>query len=261
MVNVICRRVLLGILLVTLLGAGLPVHAQAGVYAVLGSEGLPILQALVGKDRVISVPPGTLTDTLKQQSVIGIVASVEWADQDDLAAMRSAGSKAIFLRRQTSLALILDNIREVGVFTGSQPLAQSWIETVQRRIAETRQAVARHLRQRVLVLTPEGYTVGQGALLTELIEIAGGINTAAEAAIPEARQLDDVQIVTFAPDVVLLLNWTPARVAELMRYAPFASVPAFTRHHLYRIDSLGRNPVRLVDDLQLLLDLIHPPLL
>jgi len=255
------RQALCSIVLLVCLGAGQPAHAQAGVYAVLGSEGLPIVRALVGADRAISVPPGSLADTLKQHSVIGIVASVEWADQDDLAAISSTNVKTIFLHRQVNLSVLLENIQKVGTFTGTSTLAQSWVETIQHRAADVRPAASRQPRQRVLVLTPEGYTVGQGALLTELIEMAGGINTAAEAGIPEARQLEDNQIISFAPDVVLLLNWTPASAAELAHYPPFALLPAFARHRVYRIDSLGRSPLRLPDDIQLLLDLIHPPLL
>ncbi len=75
---------------------------------------------------------------------------------------------------------------------------------------------------RVLVLTPERYTVGQGTLLTDLIAAAGGINVAAQAGYADFRQIGDPALRDLAPDVILL---TPAWGAD--GRAAFLATPAY----------------------------------
>ncbi len=56
----------------------------------------------------------------------------------------------------------------------------------------------------MLILTPEGYTFGQGTLVTSLIEAVGGINAAAQGGYDDYRQISDDAVRVLAPDVILL---------------------------------------------------------
>lgn len=80
---------------------------------------------------------------------------------------------------------------------------------------------------RVLVLTPESYTVGQGALLSEIIGATGAINAAAQAGYADYRQLTAALIRDLAPDIVLLTPaWGADGRAAFLANPAYAALPA-----------------------------------
>src|SRR5262245_53340111 len=181
-------------------------------YATLGPEATGLLRVLIsdrGDVQIIRLEPGGLADALAQSEIDALILPQDWADEADLQTARRAGIAVITLQRHTSIANIVANIRSLGSVTGAESAAKEWIERIDSGLILIRREVGRYPPARVLVLSPEGYTPGQGSLITELIDIANGINVAAEAGIPEARQIGDDQIRLLAPDVVLLIGWTP----------------------------------------------------
>jgi ABC-type Fe3+-hydroxamate transport system substrate-binding protein len=233
----------------------------SSIYAVLGPEATPILRVLVGNQddiRIVNLQPGGLTTTLAQTRVDALILPEDWADDSDLGTARAANVPIVTLKRHTSIANMIANIRLLGKLTRNEQAAKDWIERINKGLAHIRQSVACYPPTRVLVLTPEGYTPGQGALITELISIANGINVAAEAGIPEARQIGDDQIRELAPDVVLLIGWTPDSAAIFAGNTLYHGIPAFDRDHIYQIAPPGKDPASLVQDVQALADLMHP---
>jgi ABC-type Fe3+-hydroxamate transport system substrate-binding protein len=84
---------------------------------------------------------------------------------------------------------------------------------------------------------------------------------AAEAGIPEARQIDDSQVRQFAPDVVLLVgDWSPTNTQYLTSNPVYHGIAAFDRSRVYPIASPGKDPAHLVADVQTLVNLLHPAL-
>jgi hypothetical protein len=237
------------------------VQADTPLYVTLGPEAPAILQALIGDAHVMPVTAAQLVDVLLDHSIKAVIVPEEWLDESQRAMIEASGVPLVVIKRHTSVANMLENIRTLSALTESEAVGNRWILSIERGILAIEREVKNSRSARVLILTPEGYTQGQGALITELIGIAGGINVAAEAGIPEARQIDDQQVRTFAPDVILLINWSADDAAEFAHNALLATVPAFRLHHLYRIASLGKDPARLIEDLRMLSDLLHPPLL
>ena len=232
-------------------GAGTP------VYATLGPEAPAILRVLVGDSRIVALQPGGLAEMLKDRTLAALVLPDDWANDSDLDAARAAGLTIVRLRRQTSVANILGNIRQLADLTGTVQTGALWIDDIQRGLDGIRLAVRDDPPVQVLVLSPEGYTQGQGTLITELIGIAGGANVAAEAGIPEARQVDDAQIKGLRPGVVLLTGWTADAAAEFAANPLYREVPAFDQGRVYRIAAPGKDPARLVEDVQALAEWLH----
>jgi ABC-type Fe3+-hydroxamate transport system substrate-binding protein len=231
--------------------------AAVPVYATLGPEAPAILRVLVGDSRIVALQPGGLAEALKDRTLAALVLPEDWADDADLHAARAAGLTIVRLRRQISVANILANIRQLADLTGTVQAGARWIDDIQRGLDRIRLAVRGDPPVRVLMLSPEGYTQGQGALITELIDIAGGVNAAAEAGIAEARQVDDAQIRALRPDVVLLTGWTPDAAAEFAANPLYRGVPAFDQARVYRIAAPGKDPARLVADVQALAEWLH----
>jgi iron complex transport system substrate-binding protein len=230
-------------------------------YATLGPEAPAILRTLIGDSRVIPIQPGELISLIKTRPIHALIVPDNWADTGDRDAARAAGIPVYTVQRHTSVSSILANIASLAKLTDTQSLGERWINTIQAGLTQIQAMNRQSLRTRVLILTPEAYTQGQGTLITELIDIAGGINVAAEAGIPEARQIEDAQIRDLKPDVVLLIGWTADAATTFMNNPLYRGVAAFDRQRVYQIVSPGKDPARLVEDVKRLADLFHPPLL
>ncbi|MEP7285562.1 MAG: ABC transporter substrate-binding protein [Chloroflexota bacterium] len=234
-------------------------QTQSDVYATLGPEAPAILRVLVGQSHVVTLQAGDLSNALQTQTFTALVVSQDWVNDDDLKAAQRAGVRVVIVQRHTSIAHMEGNIRTLATLTGMQTVGQRWIAAIDQAVAQVKEAVHGTPRTRVLILTPEGYTEGQGALITELIEIAGGLNVAAEANIAEARQIDDSQIRDFAPDVVLLINWTAESAAAVAHNPLYVGLPAFDYEHIYRFAISTQDPAQLREELPTLATLFHPP--
>jgi ABC-type Fe3+-hydroxamate transport system substrate-binding protein len=244
------------------LGAFVPSHAQINqpIYAALGPEAYGILRVLVGDRRVVAIQPGGLAGLLQQQAIETLVLPEDWGSDSDLKVARTARVAIFTVRRHNSVEAIRANIRTLSALTGTEDTGARWLRVIDVRLRHIQSQVRHYKPVRVLVLSPEGYTQGQGALITELITLANGINVAAEAGIPEAREVEDAQIRSLSPEVVLLINWSPDAALAFARNPLYRGLPAFDRHRIYRISPVGKDVARLVDDVQRLADWLHPPL-
>jgi hypothetical protein len=228
------------------------------LYAVLGPEAPPILRVLIGESRIVVVRPGMLDAVLREPHIQALILPQDWADENDLKIAQTDGVRIVTLQRHTTVKAIEANIRILATLTDTQQIGEHWIRTIDDGLLRIQHDVQPFNLRRVLILTPEGYTQGQGTLMTDLLRYAGGINVAAEAGIPEARQIDDSQIRQFAPDVVLLIGWTPQTAAILTQNPLYKGILAFDRDRVYLIAPPGKDPANLISDTNRLTALIHP---
>jgi ABC-type Fe3+-hydroxamate transport system substrate-binding protein len=234
------------------------VQADRAVYATLGPEAPAILRVLLGDQQIVQVGPGGLADVLNRRRVEALILPEDWPNEADLGAAEAAEIRVVRVRRHTSIANMVANIRSLAALTGTGAAGSRWISQIDEGLARIRRVVEGYTPARVLVLTPEGYTQGQGTLFTELIQAANGINVAAEAGIPEARQIDDQQIRAFAPGVVLLIGWTEVAARAFATNPLYQGIAAFDSSHVFQVAPPGKDPARLVEDVQVLADLMHP---
>lgn len=140
----------------------------------------------------------------------------------------------------TSVDAWQDVVRRLGAATGREIAARVAVMRLDVTAWGVRVWLGDRDPVRVLVLTPEAYTVGQGALLTDLIALAGGINVAAEAGYADIRQIDDAAIRALAPDVILLTPaWSAEGRAALLDNPAYAQIPAVAagRVHVLPFDA------------------------
>jgi ABC-type hemin transport system substrate-binding protein len=230
---------------------------QPPFYATLGIESYSILRELVGTDHVIAIRNGTMPDVLSQHKIAAFVIPENRQDDPDVVAAGRAGVPIVTVLRHTSIDSITANITTLGKLSHQDEKADRWVTRVNTELLRLQNDIRDMPQVRVLVLSPEGYTQGNGALITNLLSLIKGINVAAEEGIPEARQISDEQIRQFAPEVVLLLNWSPELASQLMSNPLYNGIPAFDHQRIYRITSPGKDITQLTNDIRSLSDLIH----
>jgi len=170
-----------------------------------------------------------------------------------------------YLVHANRIAETVDLIARVGELTGHQADAPRLTGEMLRRVEAVRRAVAPFRRPRVLyVLWPDPLIVpGWASMLTELIEIAGGVSITAGDGDAYPR-LSLEAAVTRAPEVIILADHstgasTAGRAAP-EKWQRLVSVPAIRAGRLHSADLsiLHRYGPRVPEGLETLARMIHP---
>jgi cobalamin transport system substrate-binding protein len=209
----------------------------------VGGMVAPSLEAIVAlkPDLVIATTEGTREDTVTQLSRLKI---------------------AVYLVAAHQVADVTSLIRRLGELTGSESAAAPLVARLEQRIEAVKKAVGPQARPRVLyVLWPEPLIVpGRGALVTELIQIAGGQSLTADD--PDAWPRYSLEAaVARSPEVILLANHGAGTGAvEVEKWRRLASLPAVKSGRLISVngDLMHRYGPRFVDGLEQLARAIHP---
>ena len=209
----------------------------------VGGMVAPSLEAIVAlkPDLVIATTEGTREDTVTQLSRLKVPVYLVAA-------------------HQVADATLL--IRRLGELTGSESSAGPLVAKLEQRIEAVKKAVGPHARPRVLyVLWPEPLIVpGRGALVTELIQIAGGQSLTADD--PDAWPRYSLEAaVARSPEVILLANHGAGTGAvDIEKWRRLASLPAVKSGRLLSVngDLMHRYGPRFVDGLEQLARAIHP---
>jgi iron complex transport system substrate-binding protein len=206
----------------------------------------PNLEALVAlkPDLVVATDEGNREETVRQLERLRIPT---------------------YLVRANRVAETVDLIARVGVLTGREADVPRLSGEMLRRIETVRRAVAPFPRPRVLyVLWPEPLIVpGRASMLTELIDIAGGVSITATDGDAYPRFSLEAAVAR-APEVIILADHSTG-ASTAGRSAPekwqrLASVPAIRAGRLHSADLsiLHRYGPRVPDGLELLARMIHP---
>lgn len=225
----LCRRLCHFLAAVTLLAASvvLPALAQGDPFPrtvvddtgrALSVPARPTLIATVGDDPVLArliepaalrpvALPLSLTFSWDDVGLLVIPALYAAAYPALLQAAQAAGVPVFVTAPLISLEAYRAHVTALGRATGRDDRAAALLTRLDVRLAMVRARLHDCPPVRVLVLTPERYTFGQGTLITDLIEAAGGVNVAAEVGYGDIRQITDADVRTLAAQVILL---TPA---------------------------------------------------
>jgi iron complex transport system substrate-binding protein len=172
---------------------------------------------------------------------------------------------ATYLVHANRIAETVDLIARVGELTGRESEVPRLTGEMLRRVEAVRRAVAPFPRPRVLyVLWPEPLIVpGKASILTELIEVAGGVSiTAADGDAYPRFSLEAA--VARAPEVIILADHSTG-ASTAGRPAPekwqrLTSVPAIRAGRLHSADLsiLHRYGPRVPEGIEALARIIHP---
>ena len=203
----------------------------------------PSLETLVTlkPDLVIATSSGNREETFRQLTRLGLPVYLMGADR---------------------IAEVKDVVRRLGALTGRDAAAAPLVDHIDRRVAAVRDAVKAYGRPRVLyVLWPDPLIVpGRSALVTELIDIAGGESiTAADAEAYPRYSLEAA--VAKAPEVIVLANHgSRSGPIALDRWKRLTSLPAIKSGRIHSVDGnlMHRYGPRVLDGLEQLARAIHP---
>ena len=203
----------------------------------------PNLETLVTlkPDLVLATNSGNREETFKQLTRLGIPVYLVGADR---------------------IAEVKDVARRLGALTGRDAAVVPLLDRIDRRVAMIRDAVKAHGRPRVLyVLWPDPLIVpGRAALVTELIDIAGGESiTAADAEQYPRYSLEAA--VAKAPDIIVLANHgSRSGPIAIDRWQRLTSLPAIKSGRVHSVDGnlMHRYGPRVLDGLDQLARAIHP---
>lgn len=238
-----------------------------------------LIFALGAQDRLVGVtdycdfPP----EARQKTSVGGMLApSLETivALQADLVIATDAGNRQetfadlrrlgipVYLVHARRVAEILDVVARLGTLTGREAAAANLATRLRDRVRAVADLVRPFRRPRVLyVLWPEPLIVpGRDALVTELIQLAGGDSiTAGEPS--DYPRFSIEAAVARAPEVILLArHGTGSEPHARDRWERLATLPAVKAGRVHGVDGdlLHRYGPRVVDGLELLARVIHP---
>lgn len=209
----------------------------------VGGMVAPSLEAIVAlrPDLVIATTEGTREDTFTQLTRVGV---------------------PVYLVAAHHVADAMSLMRRLGELTGRETAAGPVVARLEQRIEAVKTAVAPFGRPRVLyVLWPEPLIVpGREALVTELIELAGGRSLTADDADAWPRYSLEAAVAK-SPEVILLADHGAGTGAvSIEKWQRLASLPAVKFGRLMSVsgDLMHRYGPRLVDGLEQLARAIHP---
>src|SRR5437660_1654263 len=209
----------------------------------VGGMVAPSLEAIVAlrPDLVIATNEGTREDTFTQLSRVGV---------------------PVYLVAAHHVADATSLIRRLGELTRREHAAGPLMAGLERRIEAVKKAVLPLGRPRVLyVLWPEPLIVpGREAIVTELIQLAGGRSLTAEDADAWPRYSLEAAVAK-SPEVILFANHGAGTgPVSMEKWQRLASLPAVKAGRLHSVagDLMHRYGQRSVDGLEQLARAIHP---
>jgi cobalamin transport system substrate-binding protein len=195
---------------------------------------------------------------LKPDLVVATTAGNRHETFDQLARLKIP----VFLVNPVTLSDVLDLLARLGRLTERADAADRTVAAMRERIQAVSARVARRPRPRVLyVIWPDPLIVpGRGALVSELIALAGGDSVTADGEQDYPRYSMEAALAR-NPEVIVLASHGSER-SPLVRskWERFSQVPAIAAGRLYSMDGnlMHRYGPRMVDGLESLARLIHP---
>lgn len=177
---------------------------------------------------------------------------------DQLAALKIP----VYLVNPTTVEGVLDLVARLGRLTDRAAAADRLVGQLRERMQAVSARVAGRPRPRVLyVLWPEPLIVpGHGALVSELIALAGGNSVTADGGTGYPRYSMEAALAR-NPEVIFLASHDATRSPLVRsRWERFTQVPAIRSGRLHVVDGnlMHRYGPRIVDGLEVLARLIHP---
>jgi len=167
----------------------------------------------------------------------------------------------IYLVDPSSVGDVMRLVGGLGELTGHRDGASAVTADLERRIKMVGERIAGRPRPRVLyVLWPDPLIVpGRGALVSELITLAGGESVTADLGAGYPRMSLEAAVGR-APEVIVLASHGGGTPVGRDKWERLESLPAVKSKRLYTADGnvMHRYGPRLIDGIETLARLIHP---
>ena len=218
-----------------MLAALVPTNRLAGVTYLVDE---PTISNIVGV-----VPPAVPRITAEIETLLtlqpDLVVVAGYTRAETVRLLVAANIPVVRFHLYGSFQGVIDNLRTLGAAVGAEPRADRLIDDMRRRIDAVTQRVRGRQRPRVLYHAPAGYTMGAETLIDEMIQLAGGFNVVREAHLTGPVKLQQEVMLSLAPDVIIVGDWsaTPGAeaVRELTRNPVWRHAPAVANGRVYAI--------------------------
>ena len=200
-----------------------------------------------------------------------LVLAARGNDLEGLEMVRKMGIPVFAIDVQ-SVDQLLGAVQRIGRITGANAAAADLADRLRLRVARVRQAIAESKGEEEPPTVFWGfwgepiYTAGAGTIIDDVIHQAGGYNVG-RAAPGSWPQLSLEALVGLAPEVIITTS-SPGgadamagQIDRLRSFEGWKSLPAVKsgRVHFIEGDLLTRPGPRLIEALEQLASLIHPP--
>ena len=108
------------------------------------------------------------------------------------------------------LPSVFSSIRAIGVPAGAGARTEALVAELQRHLDRVRTAVAGRARKTVLIIVgrragtlSDLVGVGRGSYLSDLVDVAGGVNVLGTPGLPEYPRISMESVIRLAPDVIV----------------------------------------------------------
>jgi iron complex transport system substrate-binding protein len=189
-----------------------------------------------------------------------IVLSMEGNVREDFNKLTSFGIP-VFVTNPRNLEGIYTSIAQLGSLTGRPAQAMTLVHSLKMRADSIVLAASASKSRKTLLfasLQPI-IVVGRGTFLAELIDLAGGTNTAAQASSTYPAYSREA-VLKDNPDVLIFMSGILSNPAELTQlYPEWKTLNAFRSKKIFVIDSdiVSRPGPRAVEGLEMLYKIIH----
>jgi iron complex transport system substrate-binding protein len=169
---------------------------------------------------------------------------------------------AVYVIRPVDFETVLESIERIGGVLGRDTVARARVASMRRDADAIARAVAGSPRPRVLyVVWPNPLIApGQGTLISELIQRAGGESVTGAEPLPYPR-LSLETVVERRPDRIIVGRHGQATVEELLHgWERLGSVSAVREGRVFSVDGdlVHRPGPRMIEALRALARVIHP---
>ena len=186
-------------------------------------------------------PSGSNVAALAQRVPInhGLAEQVIFANPDLVLAGTFSARVAVALLRRTPLKLVefdvprtfdqvRKQIREVASLVGQEQKGEQLVQNLDTRIARV-QAQPPRRRPTAIVLNPNGFTVGRGTLVDQVMNAAGLDNAAARLGMENYGQVPLEVLALNAIDILIVSEsreGPPALAMEILRHPVLSKLPS-----------------------------------
>ena len=171
----------------------------------------------------------------------------------------------VYVINPRNLQQIMDTISRLGSLLNAEKAAAELVSGMEKRIEQVRTRVktGRHKPRVFFQIDAEPlFSAGTNTFIHELIELAGGVNTAAgEVAYPRYSWED---IIVLQPEIVLISSMAGGLAPEylIQSWEKWRLLEAVKNDRIFVVDAelFDRPTPRLVDGLEIIAAILHPEL-
>lgn len=237
-----------------------------------------ILLSIVEPDRVVGVtmyakdpsvsyvadkvrPHMAIVEALNPEQAIAarpdVVLVASWSSPDAVRQLQELGVPVYVFSAFSSVSDALENIERMGVITGNEKEAKALIDAFYEEYDRIAARIDERQRPRVLSLNSWGSTTGLGTSMHDIIEMAGGVNAAAEFGITGWQDVGPETVILINPDVIVT-DSGEAYARKILTDPALQSVKAVREGRVYAIEHAEALNHHFILAIRQLAELLHP---